>query len=450
MNKLYIITLLTALLGYTLSAQTVTLDNGIAKMDISLNGGVITELSLNTIDLNPIHQYGHFICFDRWGPSSPEDLALGIPWHGNASKISWTLHQEPIQKEDHYFAEMSCILPIVKLGLNRKIYLNGNSSVFKVVEEISNHNDSAKVFNLVQHPTIGAPFLDETTIVDTQVDSGYSQSGNLPPLPADVITWPEAMVDGDSTDLRYLTGDHTWWQSVVSFILDEKEEFRWVTAVNPSLNLMVGYIWPTSDYPWLNLWLNLKSNAPFARGLEFGSTGLHQTWPEVLEMDTIFGKNLYEKLNVGDSIKKSYYAFLSEIPSDYKGVESVTIVGDTIKVEEYGMDPERSIELDISGFLTGIEDTWTTQSEGFVLSQNFPNPFSSETIIEYSLPIEGKVHLEVFNASGQSVQILVDEFQRAGKYKVTFNTSGLSSGMYFYHIIAGNKRQKKKMIHFGG
>ncbi len=450
MNKSYILTQITLLIAFTLSAQTVTLDNGIAKMDISLSGGVITELSLNTIDLNPIHQYGHFICFDRWGPSSPEDLALGIPWHGNASKISWTLHQEPIQKEDHYFAEMSCILPIVKLGLNRKIYLNGNSSVFKVVEEISNHNDSAKVFNLVQHPTIGAPFLDETTIVDTEVDSGYSQEGNLPPTPADVFTWPEAMVDGDSTDLRYLTGDHTWWQSVVSFILDEKEEFRWVTAVNPSLNLMVGYIWPTSDYPWLNLWLNLKSNAPFARGLEFGSTGLHQTWPELLEMDTIFGKKLYEEVNVDTTILKSYYTFLSEIPSDYKGVESVTIVGDTIIVEEYGMDPERSIELDISGFLTGIEDTWTTQSEGFALSQNFPNPFSSETIIEYSLPIEGKVHLEVFNASGQSVQILVDEFQRAGKYKVTFNTSGLSSGMYFYHIIAGNKRQQKKMIHFGG
>ncbi len=209
-----------------------------------------------------------------------------------------------------------------------------------------------------------------------------NKAGNLPPTPDDVFTWPEAVVDGDSTDLRYLKGDHSWWQSVVSFILDEKEEYSWVTAVNPSLNLMVGYIWPTSDYPWLNLWLRLQNNTPFARGLEFGSTGLHQPWPELLEMDTIFGKKLYEEVNVDTTILKSYYTFLSEIPSDYKGVESVTIVGDTIKVEEYGMDPERSIELDISGFLTGIEDTWTTQSEGFVLSQNFPNPFSSETIIE--------------------------------------------------------------------
>lgn len=448
MNKSHILTLVTVLITYSLSAQTVTLDNGIAKMDISLSGGIITELSLNTIDLNPIHQYGHFICFDRWGPSSPEDQALGIPWHGNGSKISWTLHQEPVLKDGHYFAEMSCLLPIIKLGLNRKIYLNSNSSVFKVVEEISNHDDSIKVFNLVQHPTIGAPFLDETTIVDTKVDSGFSQAGNLPPTPAEIITWPEAVVDGDSTDLRYLSGDYAWWGPVVSFILDEKEEYRWVTAVNPSLNLMVGYIWSTSDYPWLNLWSEIKSSVPFARGLEFGSTGLHQTWPEVLEMDTIFGKKLYEEIEKDTTILKSYYAFLSEIPSDYKGVESVTIEGDTIKVEEYGMDPERSIELDISGFLTGIEDTWATQPEGIVLSQNFPNPFYSETQIEYRLPDKGHVQLEVFNAIGQSVQLLVDEIQDAGNYLVSYNASGLPGGLYYYRIKAGNTRVQKKMICF--
>jgi len=339
MKKIQISILIAFLISQSLFSQSVTLDNGIAKMDINLTGGVITELSLNAIDLNPIHQYGHFICFDRWGPSSPADQALGIPWHGNGSKVTWTLHEGPILKEDHYFAEMSCLLPIVKLGLNRKIYLNSNSSVFKVIEEISNHTDSTKVVNLVQHPTIGAPFLDESTIVDTEVDSGFSQNGNLPPTPADVFTWPEAVVDGDSTDLRYLSGDYTWRGSVVSFILDEKEEYRWVTAVNPSLNLMVGYIWPTSDYPWLNLWSEIKSSVPFARGLEFGSTGLHQPWPELLEMDTIFGKKLYEEIDVDTTVLKSYYTFLSEIPSDYKGVESVTVAGGKITVEEYGLDP---------------------------------------------------------------------------------------------------------------
>jgi hypothetical protein len=430
-----------------LSAQTVTLDNGIAKMKISLNGGVITEVSLNAVDLNPIHEYGHFICFDRWGPSSPEDEAQGIPFHGEASKLSWTLHQGPELNEGLYSAEMSCTLPIVKLGLKRKIYLGNHSSVFKVVEEITNHNDSSKVYNLVQHPTIGSPFLDETTIVDTKVDSGFSQAGNLPPNPADVFTWPEAMVDGDSTDLRYLSGDDSWWQSVVTFSVDEMEEYGWATAVNPSLNLMIGYFWPTADYPWLNLWQTITNGNPFARGLEFGTTGLHQPWPTIQEIDSILGKKLYEEINVGDTITKSYHAFLSEIPGDYKGVESVSMNGNKIKIEEYGLDANRSIELEMMGSPTSIDSHEDLQDQENFLSQNYPNPFNGETIIAYNLPDAGHVHLEVFNVSGKRIQVLVDEIQSAGSHSISFDASSLSGGLYYYRIIAGDTQLQKKMIH---
>ncbi|MFH0757971.1 MAG: hypothetical protein V2B15_11850 [Bacteroidota bacterium] len=356
MKKTHLLVLITLFTACSLSAQTVTLDNGIARMNLTLNGGTITEFSLNAVDVNPMHDYGHFLCFDRWGPSSPEDQALGIPFHGEASKVNWTLHQEPVRKEGYYFTEMSCYLPIVKLGMHRKIYLDQNAPVFKVVEEISNHNVAPRVFNVVQHATLGAPFLDETTIVDTRVVSGFSQAGTLPPTPGEVFSWPGAVVDGDATDLRYIASDHTWISAVVTFTLDEKEAYGWVTAVNPSLNLMVGYLWQTSEYPWLNLWFNFRNEKPFARGLEFGSTGLHQPWPTVLEMESILGKKLYDELEVDEKVTKSYYAFLSEIPSDYKGVSSVTIVGEKIRVEEYGADPDRSITLDISGILDPLED----------------------------------------------------------------------------------------------
>ena len=122
----------------------------------------------------------------------------GIPFHGEASKTTWSLNQEPTTDLGYHYTEMSCLLPIVNLEMTRKIFLNTNTSVFKVVEEITNHTDSLKVFNLVQHPTIGAPFLDENTIVDTEVDSGFSQNGNLPP----------------GSDLRYLSTDHTWNSAV--------------------------------------------------------------------------------------------------------------------------------------------------------------------------------------------------------------------------------------------
>ncbi len=175
--------------------------------------------------------------------------------------------------------------------------------------------------------------------------------------------------------------DHTWKSAVVTFILDEKKEYGWVTAVNPGLNLMVGYLWPVSDYPWLNLWMQLQNGAPFARGLEMGSTGLHKTWPELLEMDSIFGKKLYEEIDVDETIVKSYYAFLAEVPSDYKGVESVTIAGDKIKVEEYGLEPERSMEFDIGGILAAEQQVIVIEggSENGGLLENIINGDTTQT-----------------------------------------------------------------------
>jgi hypothetical protein len=73
-------------------------------------------------------------------------------------------------------------------------------------------------------------------------------------------------------------------------------------------------------------------------------------------MDTIFGKKLYELIDLDDTIVKSYYTFLSEVPVDYQGVESVTLDGRKIKVEEYGHDPGRRIVLDFGGILAAEED----------------------------------------------------------------------------------------------
>ena len=232
----------------------------------------------------------------------------------------------------------------------------------------------------------------------------------------------------------------------VTFILDEKEEYRWVTAVNPSLNLMLGYIWPASDYPWLNLWLRLDNNAPFARGLEFGSTGLHKTWPELLGMEQIFGRKLYEEIGVNDTIVKTYFAFMSKIPSDYKGVESVTMDGEKIRVEEYDMELERVIELAIRDTLTGIEPTVHEENEALILGQNYPNPVHQETSISYTLSHEGRVTLELFNATGQLVQTLVNGFRVAGDHIVSLHASGLPAGIYSYRLRAGNSQSQKKMI----
>ena len=81
-----------------------------------------------------------------------------------------------------------------------------------------------------------------------------------------------------------------------------------------------------------------------------------------------------------------------------------------------------------------------------LLSQNYPNPFNPTTQIQFGLPENSHVKLEVFNNTGQSVAKLVDEPKNAGFYTVTFDANNLASGLYIYRLDLGGKILSKKML----
>ena len=72
--------------------------------------------------------------------------------------------------------------------------------------------------------------------------------------------------------------------------------------------------------------------------------------------------------------------------------------------------------------------------DNFQLNQNYPNPFNPRTIINYEIRITGYVKLKVFDIQGKEIAELVNSKQGQGNYKVDFDGSGLSSGVYFYEI----------------
>ncbi len=82
----------------------------------------------------------------------------------------------------------------------------------------------------------------------------------------------------------------------------------------------------------------------------------------------------------------------------------------------------------------------------FELQQNYPNPFNPETNIKFSLPAAGEVQLLVFDAAGRQVSTLINTTMQAGRHEVTFNASGLASGVYFYKLKANGFNDIKKMI----
>lgn len=81
----------------------------------------------------------------------------------------------------------------------------------------------------------------------------------------------------------------------------------------------------------------------------------------------------------------------------------------------------------------------------FELNQNYPNPFNPSTQLSYDLKTDGNVKLTVFNLVGQSVRVLVDGYQTAGYYEVTFDANDLPAGIYLYKLQVGDYSSVKRM-----
>ncbi len=87
----------------------------------------------------------------------------------------------------------------------------------------------------------------------------------------------------------------------------------------------------------------------------------------------------------------------------------------------------------------------------FELAQNFPNPFNPTTTIQYRLPADATVTLDIYNNLGQKVRTLVDDFRSAGTHSVVWdgrNAAGsqVASGIYFYRVNAGTFSATRRML----
>ncbi len=106
-------------------------------------------------------------------------------------------------------------------------------------------------------------------------------------------------------------------------------------------------------------------------------------------------------------------------------------------------------QIDYSGtykYSKIVEVNITNVPAKFDLSQNYPNPFNPTTVIRYAVPKSVHVKLNIYNSIGERVKTLINENKKAGTYNVTFSGSYLPSGVYFYHLLAGEYSAVKKFV----
>ncbi|MBK8553184.1 MAG: T9SS type A sorting domain-containing protein [Ignavibacteria bacterium] len=105
-----------------------------------------------------------------------------------------------------------------------------------------------------------------------------------------------------------------------------------------------------------------------------------------------------------------------------------------------------NLDVDTNDVPSSINPVNSNVVSDYKLSQNYPNPFNPSTNLEFGISDLGFVSLKVYDLNGRELQTLVNENLSPGNYKIKFDGSNLSSGIYFYKIIAGSYTETKQMI----
>ncbi len=172
----------------------------------------------------------------------------------------------------------------------------------------------------------------------------------------------------------------------------------------------------------------------------------------VTQSSPIWGEANHRDFSIvaNDTCYRDYVVDMSTVPS-WKGTLMQIRVDPTTNVTS------GSFSIDFVEIFSGETVVKNDEKEPlyFQLYQNYPNPFNSETRIRFSIPVNGRVKIEIYNLAGQKVTNLLDENKSVGSYFVLWdgkneNGKPVSSGVYFYRIeIKQNSHslsQIKKMV----
>ena len=179
-----------------------------------------------------------------------------------------------------------------------------------------------------------------------------------------------------------------------------------------------GGLWNSTDFP--STFIHSMTVAP--EGLLFVST-----------QDSIFVSQ-----NLGES--------WAPMTSEYRQQKMVHTALDSRGILYAGGAGTGIIRTNTSVLPSTVLSTTSFPSYEIVLQPNFPDPFRDKTNIQYELTRPGRVKLEVYNLQGQQIITLEDTYKLAGKHQISFDASGLPSGMYFYRLTTESNQFVQSMI----
>lgn len=339
------------------SEPAVRLESDAACLTMALKGGAFVGFQPAGADVNPLSWAlteeempdtrrggapfrGHFLCLGRWGSPSPGERAAGVPHNGEPAALTWQTWAEPGAVRESW---MQVEAPLEQWTVRRRTRISAASALVRVDETFTNGLPIARFTAIVQHATLAPPFLASDTLIDCNAGPGFNQALVREGVIQQAYRWPAGVAaeHGEVLDLRRCDAAQGY---VSTHVIDG--EWGWVTAASPGAKWMIGYLWQTREYPWLHLWHGVRDGRVWARGLEFGTTGLGDTVsPEVRTVTTFAGRNHLLFVDARAAVTRSFRIFLTRIPGDFVATRTVETAGDGVVVEFLTTSGARRVAL---------------------------------------------------------------------------------------------------------
>lgn len=235
--------------------------------------------------------HGHNLCLDTFGAPSEAETAAGAMVHGEAGVIPWAVKSGV----DTLFAEVES----APLRFTRGLRLDGERLYFE--ETLTNLSGEDRPIAWTQHVTLGPPFLEAgqtqfaaPTVREQDLEDGVHQHVTLERFTSE----PSA-------------------SGYTAHLLDPARENANFLAYSPRYRLLLGYVWRTTDFPWLGTWEeHLERKIPpwngrtETRGMEFGVSPFPESRRQMIDRGRLFGTPTYRWLCARETVTVNYYAFL--------------------------------------------------------------------------------------------------------------------------------------------
>jgi hypothetical protein len=287
---------------------------------------------------------GHFVAVDGFGQPSAEDRAAGLPQHGEAHVTAMDVR--PGREGQVAFVSMTGKLPIMQEEFTRTFSVVDGESVIYVDSQLENLLGFDRPVNWAEHATLGSPFL-ESGVVLVDFSASRSHTRNVPMTnnggrggadrrlrPDQDFTWPDAPgLDGSTVNLRGVP-DNPHFTDHSATLMDLSKPLAWATAINIKKNLIVGWVFRTTDYFWIQNWNSFPSSGRLARGLEFSTQPYDVPRREVLSAPPLFGAPVYRWLTAKGKLESRFLVFYAHAPPGFSKVDDLRIENGSIVLED--------------------------------------------------------------------------------------------------------------------